>query len=278
MKSKKRFCIVTVNRNHGAYLSQTIESVLSNLRPEDEYFVVDGGSHDNSVNVILKYRRWLTGWCSESDSGYAEALHKGFGRVTGDYMCWINSGDILLDGSLVVAAEELEDYETEMIFGDDFYIDEQGEILFKSSGKVPSLKEAMLFGGWTPLQDACFWKRSLYEHVGGIDPRLKYAADYDLFLRFALHGKCRYVPSVFSAFRRHAGQKSILGAHEYVQEREACRARELRRLGVRGIRRFRLESYHRAWIRSRLYLERFKRLTRNRPPNGKARTLSVDRR
>jgi GT2 family glycosyltransferase len=85
----------------------------------------------------------------------------------------------------------------------------------------------MLYAGWTPLQDACFWRRDLYERVGGIDPTLRYAADYDLFLRMALNGKAVYVPSAFSAFRRHAGQKSISGAAAYREERERVRRREL---------------------------------------------------
>ena len=67
----------------------------------------------------------------------------------------------------------------------------------------------MLYSGWTPLQDACFWRRSLYERVGGLNPATRYAADFELFLKFALSGTCAYVPVAFSAFRKHAGQVSI---------------------------------------------------------------------
>ncbi len=86
---------------------------------------------------------------------------------------------------------------------------------------------AMLYGGWTPLQDACFWRRNLYQGIGGIDRSLRYAADYDLFLRMALAGRTGYVPVTFSAFRRHAGQKSISGSAAYEDERRRVRAREI---------------------------------------------------
>lgn len=215
----------------GRYLSETIDSVLANLQPGDEYYVIDGGSTDGSIEVIRRYEGRLTGWISEVDKGYAEGLHKGFARASGDYMCWVNSGDLLLAGALDVARAELETDMTDMVFGDDIYIDEKGGVLFRTSARVRSLRSMMLFGGWTPLQDACFWRRSLYHKVGGINPDLRFAADFDLFLRFALHGCCRYVPAVFSAFRRHQGQKSIAQAAAYRLEREHCRARALEQYG-----------------------------------------------
>jgi hypothetical protein len=97
---------------------------------------------------------------------------------------------------------------------------------------VPNLRAAMLYGGWTPLQDACFWRRSLYQDIGGIDRSLRFAADYDLFLRMALAGRASYVPVTFSAFRRHAGQKSISGSAAYEDERKRVRTREIGAHGV----------------------------------------------
>jgi glycosyltransferase involved in cell wall biosynthesis len=213
--------------NMDRWLSQTIESVVSNLRPADEYFVIDGGSRDGSVDIIKRYERHLAGWVSEPDHGYADALSKGFARAKGDILCWINAGDLLLPGALDSARRALTDTGAEMIFGDDFYIDEEGRVIFFSRGYVKDLRNAMLYGGWTPLQDACFWRREFYDRVGGINPGLRYAADFDLFLRMALHDRCRYVPLAFSAFRRHAGQKSISGSDAYQEERVTVRRREL---------------------------------------------------
>ncbi len=221
-----RISVVTPSFNMAPYLEDTIASVIGNLRPGDEYFVIDGGSTDGSVDIIRRHAGSLTSWVSEKDGGYADALAKGFDRATGDILCWMNTGDLYLSGALDAARERIAG-DLDMIFGDDFYIDEDSRILSYSRGWVPDLRMAMLYGGWTPLQDACFWRRSLYQGIGGIDRSLRYAADYDLFLRMALAGRTGYVPVTFSAFRRHAGQKSISGSAAYEDERGRVRAREI---------------------------------------------------
>jgi glycosyltransferase involved in cell wall biosynthesis len=208
------------------YLEDTITSVIANLRAGDEYFVIDGGSTDGSVEIIKRYSGRISGWVSEPDAGYADAIAKGFSRATGDIQCWINASDIYLAGAFATVRKLLRD-EIDMIYGDDFHIDENGRVLSYSRGWVPNLRSAMLHGGWAPLQDACFWRRGLYEKIGGIDPVLLYAADYDLFLRMSLVGKAYYVPVAFSAFRRHRGQKSIAGSGAYEEERRRIRKREI---------------------------------------------------
>ena len=225
-----RISVVTPSFNMARYLDDTITSVLANLREGDEYFVIDGGSSDGSVDIIRRYEKRLTGWVSEKDAGYADALAKGFARATGDIQCWINSGDLYLSGAFD-AARKLLSEEIDLIFGDDFYIDEDNRVLSYSRGWVPNLRTAMLYGGWTPLQDACFWRRDLYQKTGGIDHSLLYAADYDLFLRMALAGRAGYVPFTFSAFRRHPGQKSISGSVAYRDERRRIQSREV---GISG--------------------------------------------
>jgi glycosyltransferase involved in cell wall biosynthesis len=224
--ARMRISVVTPSFNLGAYLEDTIKSVIANLGPGDEYFVIDGGSTDGGVDIIRRYESHITGWVSERDAGYADALAKGFERATGDIMCWINAGDMYLSGALD-AARQLFAGDLDMIFGDDFYIDEGNRVLSYSRGWVPDLRLATLYGGWTPLQDACFWRRGLYQSIGGIDRSLRYAADYDLFLRMALAGRTGYVPIAFSAFRRHAGQKSVSGSTFYEDERKQVRIREV---------------------------------------------------
>jgi glycosyltransferase involved in cell wall biosynthesis len=227
-----RISVITPSFNMASLLSETIESVLSNLRAGDEYFVIDGGSSDGSVDILRKYASSFSGWTSEADRGYSDALRKGFSRATGDILCWINAGDLLLPGALDAARHAFEQSDADLIFGDDFYIDEESRVILFSCGHVRDLRVAMLFGAWTPLQDACFWRRTLYERVGGIDPTLKHAADYDLFLRMAIASRAVHVPLAFSAFRRHQGQKSIAGAALYRAERISVRQRELQRLRV----------------------------------------------
>jgi len=246
--------IVTPTMNMGRWLAPTIESVLSNLRPVDEYFVIDGASKDNSVDIIRGFEKHLTGWISEPDRGYADALVKGFARATGDILCWINAGDLLLPGALDAARKAISETKADMIWGDDFYIDEEGRIIFLSRGYVQNLSSAMLYGGWTPLQDACFWTRDLYKRVGGIDPTLRHAADYDLFLRMALRGTCRYVPITFSSFRQHPGQNSIVNSEAYRMEKAEVRRREMARSPEAAMRKLLCRIWHEVAIRWRIYV------------------------
>jgi glycosyltransferase involved in cell wall biosynthesis len=221
-----RISVVTPSFNMGRYLEDTITSVLTNLRDGDEYFIIDGGSTDGSPDIIKRYEDRVTGWVSEPDKGYSDAIAKGFERANGDVFCWINAGDLYLSGAFD-AVRRLLTPDRDMIFGDDFYIDVDNRVLALSRGWVPDLRAATLFGGWTPLQDACFWRCGLYHSVNGIDRSLQYAADYDLFLRMASAGRTGYVSTAFSAFRRHAGQKSISGSAAYNEERWQARARQL---------------------------------------------------
>ncbi len=226
-EARRSFTVVTPNYNMGGYLAPTIESVLRNLGPEDEYFIIDGGSSDKSLEVIRSYESRLTGWVSEPDAGYANAVAKGFHKAGGHYLCWVNSGDILLDGALDKARTALQQTGADLIFGDDLLIDDDGRVMQVTNGHASDLRKMMLYAGWTPLQESCFWTRASYERVGGINPEVKYAADYDFFLRMSLAGKCHYLPAVFGAFRRHEGQLSMAKMALYKTEREKCREREL---------------------------------------------------
>ena len=221
------FSVITPNFNMGHYLEETILSVLKNLNEGDEYFIIDGGSTDNSLEIVKKYEQHLSGWISEADDGYAHALAKGFDRSGNPLQCWINSGDLILQGSLNKARSVLNEVEADLIFGDDLYIDSNGYVIQITNGHARNLKLSMLNGGWTPLQDACFWRASLYNKIGGIDVGLKNAADYDLFLRMSIAGKVVYSPHIYSAFRKHDGQKSIKNMNAYRLEREISRSREL---------------------------------------------------
>ena len=94
-----RITIVTPSYNQGQYLEQTICSILQQKYPNLEYIIIDGGSTDNSVEIIRKYEPWITYWVSEKDNGQAQAIDEGFQRSTGDIHAYVNSDDLLMEGT-----------------------------------------------------------------------------------------------------------------------------------------------------------------------------------
>jgi glycosyltransferase involved in cell wall biosynthesis len=209
----------------GNYLEKTILSVLENLDLNDEYIIVDGDSTDNSIDIINKYLDRIT-LIREKDQGYADAINKGFSLAKNQYYCWINSGDLLLNGS-IQKARNLLNNGYDLVYGNDIHIDENGNVISYSYGKAFNFHNFMLFSGWTPLQDACFWNADIYWKINGIDKNYKYAADFDFFLRLSKDAKIFYSNTFFSAFRRHFGQKSISGVLEYTNERKCSQIIQL---------------------------------------------------
>jgi len=250
----------------GGFLERTIVSALTNLRSGDEYYIIDGGSTDNSLDIIKHYQDKISGWISEKDEGYADALAKGFNLTSGDILCWINSGDLLLPSAFDKVRNVFSSSNVDFIFGDDFYITEDDRVIFHSKGNISNLRNAMFFGDWTPLQDACFWRKKLYTKVGGINPSLKYAADFDLFLRFSVYGKTQYVPYTFSAFRKHQNQKSINSSSEYKNEKKICQKSIHKKFQVSRIKYTFLKAYY--WIYVRLNARVLQKLNSNKKYNG----------
>ncbi|MCJ7735245.1 MAG: glycosyltransferase, partial [Anaerolineales bacterium] len=127
MDKKPLVSIVTPSFNQQQYLEQTIQSVLDQDYPALEYFVVDGGSNDGSIEIIKKYQDQLSGWISEPDQGQSDAINKGFARSQGEIMAWLNSDDIYLPGAIRSAVAFLQDNpEVGMVYGDTNLIDGTG--------------------------------------------------------------------------------------------------------------------------------------------------------
>lgn len=198
-----RITIVTPSLNQGRFLDRTIQSVLAQDYPNLEYIVVDGGSTDESPDILKRYSNRLTYWVSEPDGGQADAIRKGFCMSTGDVMAWLNSDDLLLPHALAtVASCFAQASDIQMIHGDIIVIDEEDQMLGLVK-QIPARFETLLYGGHIINQEAVFWKRGLYERVGGLNGRLTYALDYDLWVRMAQRAKPHHVPSILSAFRWH---------------------------------------------------------------------------
>ena len=204
-----RITVVTPSFNQGAFLEQTIQSVLNQNYPNLEYMVVDGASTDQSVDIIRRYADRLTYWVSEPDKGQTEAINKGLARATGDILAYVNSDDLYEPGSLAHVAELFTvNPAVDVIYGGCQFIDEQGHPLSKN--EVPSFDlESLLLGNFI-AQPATFWTRSVWERVGRFDESLHYVMDYDYWLRCAsLNLSFMSTTKTLARMRHHAGAKTF---------------------------------------------------------------------
>ncbi|HHY89255.1 MAG TPA: glycosyltransferase [Chloroflexi bacterium] len=201
--------IVTPSFNQARYLEETIQSVLGQDYPNLEYWIIDGGSTDGSVEIIKKYEDRLAGWVSEPDQGQTDAINKGFARARGEILAWLNSDDTYLPGAVSEAVAYLEQHpQAGMVYGDCNYIDENSRVI----GRFPAAQTdyRRLRRGYVHIpQQASFFRASLWKQVGPLDPSFFFAMDYDLWVRLAKLAPLDYYPRLWANFRLHSGAKTI---------------------------------------------------------------------
>lgn len=201
--------VVTPSYNQGAFLEQTICSVLDQDYPNIEYIVVDGGSTDGSLELLRKYSQQIAWWVSEPDNGQTDAINKGFSRANGQILAWLNSDDTYLERTVSEAVKFLQEHpQVGMVYGDANLIDEEGEII----GKFPARQtdHRRLMRGYVHIpQQAAFFRAHLWRQVGPLDPSFYFAMDYDLWVRLSKRAPLKYHPRLWANFRLHGGAKSI---------------------------------------------------------------------
>ncbi|MCA1630481.1 MAG: glycosyltransferase, partial [Acidobacteria bacterium] len=183
--SLPRITVVTPSYNQAEFLEQTIRSVLLQDYPDLEYIIIDGGSSDGSVEIIKKYEGHFAYWCSEPDRGQSHAINKGFARATGRIMCWLNSDDFYLPGTLRFAAESLADGTgNSAIVGHALRVYADGRPPVKLEGKYENLTRLLQFWwGYEMHQPSIFWRREVFERVGLLDESQHYIMDFDYWVR-----------------------------------------------------------------------------------------------
>ena len=217
--------IITCSYQQGRYLDATMRSVLEQEHADVEYIVMDGGSTDNSVDVIRQYQDQLHYWVSERDAGQTDALIKGFMLATGDIMGWLCSDDLLLPGALELVTRYFEEHpEVDAVYGDSLWIDGDGDYI-RPKKEMGFRRLAFLFDHNYISQPSMFWRRSLYEKVGGLDARFNLAMDADLWDRFSQHTQIAHIPIYLSCMRYYPEQKTRAMHTRSMQEYDEIRRR-----------------------------------------------------
>ena len=223
MEALPKISIVTISFNQGKYLEETIRSVLNQNYPNLEYIIIDGGSTDNSIEIIKKYADQITYWESEPDKGQYYAVEKGLNKCTGEIIAWINSDDKYLPMSFETVARVFNQFrEVNWLMGIPGEFTEKG---------LPINRISLPWARWSKYryltndfqfiqQESSFWRRKVWEQAGSkMDESIKYAGDMELWARFFRNEKLYTVTSNLAGFRhRNENQISKIHENEYLSE------------------------------------------------------------
>jgi len=218
-----RLSIVTPSYNQGKFLEATIRSVLLQGYPNLEYLIIDGGSTDDSIEIINKYEKYLVYWHSKKDNGQADAINQGLEKSSGEILGWINSDDVYVRGAFPKIAKAFH-------FHPDYIVVHGDRILINENGSVTGWYSLPPFDPKTLIYNVCsetaFWRRSAMQHVGLLNTNLQFAMDLEFFCRLYKHGKFLKLNEYLGYFRCYPENKSSTMLH--IGKEEA--AREWKRL------------------------------------------------
>jgi len=206
-----KISIVTPSYNQGRFIEETIRSVLLQGYPNLEYMIFDGGSSDNSVEVIQKYANWLTYWTSEPDRGQAHAINKGFDRATGSLLAWINSDDLYLPGALKSFAEHHMMSPRSILLGDvENFVEGENRFIVIEQFNVSFINIVTPnSAAWGWEQQGMFVPSALKSEVGLLNEDLQYAFDLDWLLRLLQRSDVSYLRKTVARFRFQDNSKTI---------------------------------------------------------------------
>jgi glycosyltransferase involved in cell wall biosynthesis len=205
--SLPKISIVTPSYNQGPFIGCTVRSVLLQRYPNLEYIVMDGGSKDNTLEVLQSYSDHFAHWQSQRDKGQADAIARGFERSTGDIMGYLNSDDMLAPGTLHYVAQYFADHpEVDAVYSHRCTVNEHNKVIYYW---ILGRHSDWYMSRWDLIpQETCFWRRSLFEKAGNIDANFRFAMDYDLFVRFMRTGKMVRLNRFLGVFRKHVEAKT----------------------------------------------------------------------
>jgi glycosyltransferase involved in cell wall biosynthesis len=220
-----KITIITPSFNQGQYIEETILSVLSQNYPNLEYIIIDGGSTDNTVEIIKKYEKHLTYWVSEPDQGQSHAINKGLKHATGDIFNWLNSDDTLLPNALHTVARNFLEHKPIAVCGYTQAYWEDGKTALNRISNPVDI-EATILGRMS--QQSLFYDLNLLKSSGNayVSDSLHYCMDIELWTRFSfamtkkgrgvpLQSPCHIIDEVLGRLRFHGTSKSMTSLPDF---------------------------------------------------------------
>src|SRR5258706_631032 len=223
-----KISLVTPSLNQGRFIEETIQSVLSQNYPNLEYLVMDGGSTDNTLDILKRYSNQLK-WVSEKDTGQSNAINKGLRMASGEILAYLNADDVLLPGTLLkVANLFMEHRQTMWMTGQCRIIDEDnGEIrrlitAYKNLWLHLSHPSILLITDYIS-QPSTFWRANVMSELGYLDESLHYVMDYEYWLRLYSKYPPLFIPEYLAAFKIHRQSKTTSTGHKniFIEEERA---------------------------------------------------------
>tara|TARA_B110000037_G_scaffold97709_1_gene114555 strand:+ start:4801 stop:5610 length:810 start_codon:yes stop_codon:yes gene_type:complete len=222
-----RFGVVIPSFNQGNYISHTLESLWLNHELIEDVLILDNESTDGTLSIIEQFqKKWPTiRLISKKDNGQADALNRGFKEISGQYLCYLNSDDILCPNALMTIAPHF-DNGAEFVTGHRLAISSRGLPLWRFP-PIPTINDEFFITSGCH-QESSFWTRTSYNKAGGfIDDSYRFAMDFELFVRMRTSGiKVKYINDLVGKFRIHdtsktTNQLSTLGFQEIQRVRKA---------------------------------------------------------
>lgn len=208
--------IVIANYNYGRFIEEAIRSVVAqDMGDKVELIICDGGSSDNSVDVVKQYEDRLSWWCSEPDGGQSAAFNKGFSHARGRFLTWLNADDVLMPQTLKAFEQAVVKHpKCKWFVGGVMWLTKDMRIIKMGRGRSFSRIRAKAgsIGVWGP---SSIFSRELFDAAGGVDERFHYAMDNDLWHRF--HYKCGevYLPFIDYAWGLRLHEAAKMSGHNF---------------------------------------------------------------
>ena len=216
-----KITIITPSFNQAQYLEQTIDSVLSQNYPDLEYIIIDGGSTDQSVEIIKKYQEHVTYWVSEKDKGQSDAINKGLRIASGEIVNWLNSDDYYEKDALNKVGRAFQDKAIHVVCGQSRLFNQEGTVAFSKGTDVYTGNLAKTIG-WARIdQPETFFRRSAVAKMGLLNPHFHYIMDKEWWVRylmlFGLDNVLKIDEQLVN-FRLHESSKTVSQALEFEKE------------------------------------------------------------